>query len=252
MGISDENKEILEDLSKEKKKKPKKEKKSKKAKDSSDEEEDDDLEDNSKQDKKKRKKQEKKDKKEKSKENNREEKLTKKLPRKRVISIFALCFSILAFILIMLSVIPGITNKKQARWAFENADYQSCYSNLYGMERNQEEEIIYRKSEIILLVQRQLDSYKNLKELGENVRALDALFEGIRVFRMVEAEAEELAILERISPIQEEICLEMGKYELTEKEIEEIINYESKVAYTKRLESIVNGTTFEWQGLEEE
>ena len=34
--------------------------------------------------------------------------------------------------------------------------------------------------------------------------------------------------------------------------MEEIFTYESKVAYTLRLKSIINGTPFEWQGLGEE
>lgn len=252
-GITDENREILEDLSKEEKKKPKRAKKRRKKDRKSSEEtgEDEDEEDVA-ASKGKKKKKLKKEKKAKEKEVEEPLKPSKKLPKKRVMAIFMLCFSILAFLLIMCAVVPGIANKRQAKLAFENAEYETCYANLYGVKRSEKEEEIFRKSEIILLVQRQLDSYHNLRKLGEDVQALDALFEGIKVYRLVQEEAEELLILSRIEPVYQELLTEIKQYPLSEQDIEEIINYESKVAYTKRLESIVNGTPFEWQGLGEE
>ena len=176
----------------------------------------------------------------------------KKLSKKRVISIFALCFSIMAFILIMLAVIPGISNVKEARWAFDNADYETCYMNLYGEERSETDELIFRKSEVILRVERSLNSYHNLKQLGMEVEALDALLEGVRTYREVESTATELGVLNRIEPYYEELISNLEGYGVTQDDMEEIFTYESKVAYTLRLKSIINGTPFEWQGLGEE
>ena len=84
---------------------------------------------------------------------------------------------------------------------------------------------------------------------GMKVEALDALFEGVRVYRNMEARAESYGILSRITPIFETIYGELQNYGLTDADIEEILSYESKVSYTKHLESIVNGTPFvmdEW------
>ena len=250
-GITEENKEILEELSKEDGKKKKKDRKKKKKDKNVPDEEDEESEEETGKNGKKKKKKAKKEKPAKEEKTAAFEKPAKKLPKKRVISIFALCFSILAFILIMLSVVPGITNVKQARWAFDNADYETCYTNLYGVERNEEEEQLYRKSAVILSVERHLDSYYNLTELNMKVEALDALLEGVRTYRSVEQEAAELGVSSRIEPVYGEICKNLETYQLTAEDIDEILAYESKVAYTLRLESIVNGTPFEWEGLGE-
>ena len=82
-----------------------------------------------------------------------------------------------------------------------------------------------------------------------NVEALNALFEGVKVYRDMEARAEGYGILSRITPIYETIYSELKSYGLSDADIEEILAYESKVSYTKRLESIAYGTPFvmdEW------
>lgn len=257
-GITDENQAILEELSKEEKKKRKKEEKEqkkkekqakKKGKEQPEGEESEEGEENS---EKKNKKDKKKKKSKKEKVSDLEvipEKPQKKLSKKKVMPVFALCFSILTLILIVWAVLPGIIQAKEARWAFDNADYETCYGNLYGEKRSEKEEEIFQKSYIVLCVQRKWDSYENFRQMGMEVEALDALFEGVRVYRDMEAQAESYGVLSRITPIFETIYAELRNYGLSEAEIEEILAYESKVAYTKRLESIVSGTPFvmnEW------
>lgn len=253
-GITDENENILEELSKEEKKKRKKEEKEQKKKEKEakkkgkatpegEEAEEGEAED----DKKKKKKKVKKEKPRKV--TDIDEKPAKKLSKKKVSVVFAFCFSILALILIMHTVLLDFGNLKEARWAFDNADYETCYANLYGVERSEKDEEIFQKSYIILAVQRKWDSYERLSMAGMKVEALDALFEGVRVYRNMEARAESYGILSRITPIFETIYGELQNYGLTDADIEEILSYESKVSYTKHLESIVNGTPFvmdEW------
>ncbi len=253
-GITDENETILEELSKEEKKKRKKEEKEqkkkekeakKKGKAASEGEETE--EDEAEEDKKKKKKKVKKEKPRKVVDI--DEKPPKKLSKKKVSVVFAFCFSILAMILILQTVLLDLNNVKEARWAFDNADYATCYANLYGEERSEEDEAIFQKSYIILCVQRKWDAYQNFRQMDMGVEALDALFEGVRVYRNMEARAESYGILSRITPIFETIYSELKSYGLSDADIEEILAYESKVSYTKRLESIVNGTPFvmnEW------
>lgn len=250
-GITDENETILEELSKEEKKKRKKEEKEQKKKEKeakkkgkaapdgegSEEEEGDD-----KKDKKEKKKKIKKEKPRKVVDI--DSKPEKKLSRKKVTVIFAFCFSILAMILILQKVLLDLSNVKDARWAYDNADYETCYTNLYGQELSEEDEAIFQKSYIILCVQRKWDSYENFKQMDMGVEALDALFEGVRVYRELDERAESLGVLGQITAIFENIYSELRGYGLSEADIEEILAYESKVSYTKRLESIVNGTPF--------
>ena len=155
------------------------------------------------------------------------------------------CFSILVVILLFKNVVMNFSNLKAARWAFDNADYETCYLNLYGEELSEEDEAIFQKSYVILCVQRKLDSYENFIQMDMGVEALNALFDGVRVYRDMEGRASELGILDRISGIYQTIYGKLEGYGLSNEEIEEILDYDSKVTYTKRLESIVNGTPFE-------
>ena len=246
-GITDENKNILEELSKEDKKKAKKEKKDKKkdkkAKNQKEGEEGSDEESENKKGKKKKekKKREKKVKPPKVEEITKPE---KKLPRKSVISIFALCFSILAAILIMQNITSKTSNLKEAEWAFNHADYAVCYQNLLGIERNEEQEALFQKSAIILAVQRKLDSYHNFMMMESEVEAVNALLEGVLAYREQQEAAIEWDVTSQITEIYQVICDKLKVFGISDEDVEEILGYDSKVTYTKRLDSIVNGTPF--------
>ena len=246
-GITDENKNILEELSKEDKKKAKKEKKDKKkdkkAKNQKEGEEGSDEESENKKGKKKKekKKREKKVKPPKVEEITKPE---KKLPRKSVISIFALCFSILAAILIMQNITSKTANLKEAEWAFNHADYAVCYQNLLGIERNEEQEALFQKSAVILAVQRKLDSYHNFMMMESEVEAVNALLEGVLAYREQQEAAIEWDVTSQITEIYQVICDKLKVFGISDEDVEEILGYDSKVTYTKRLDSIVNGTPF--------
>lgn len=252
-GVTDENLGILDELSKEDKKKAKKEKKEQKKKEkeakkkgkAAPEGEGDPEGEEGAEGEEKDKKKKKKVKKEKPRKvMDIDQKPEKKLSRKKVSVVFLFCFSILAVILLFKNVVLDLSNLKEARWAFDNADYETCYANLYGEELSEEDEIIFQKSYIILCVQRKLDSYENFIQMDMGVEALNALFDGVRVYRNMEQRAGELGIVDRIAGIYQTIYAKLGDYGLSNEEIEEILDYESKVTYTKRLESIVNGTPF--------
>lgn len=252
-GVTDENLAILDELSKEDKKKAKKEKKEQKAKEKKEKKdkkkgksaEDGEEGEESENDDKKGKKKKKVKKEKPRKVVDLDSKPEKKLSRKKVMITFALCFSILAMILILRNAVWNAANLKEARWAFDNADYQTCYANLYGEKLSDEDEILLEKSYIILCVQRKLDSFENFMRMDMKVEALNALLEGVRVYRDKEARASELGILQRISTDYQTIYEKLAGFGLDNEDIEEILNYDSKVTYTKRLESIVNGTPFE-------
>lgn len=245
-GITDENLQILDELSKEDKKKNKKLKKKgkdKKKKTPTDEETED-SDDQVKGKKNKKQKKEKKDRKLKTPIQTRPE---KKLPKKRVISTFALCFTILALILIMSFVLEEQNNVKDAGWAFDNEDYETCYENLYGLNLNEENQSMYNKSETILVLRRKLSSYENYERLGMDVEALNALFEGVRMYPQIQAKAQEYNVVEKVDSIYNSILAKFDEYGLTQDDVNEILAYESKVKYTKRLQSIIDGTPFVYE-----
>ncbi len=248
-GITDENLGILKELSKEDKKKAKKEdkknkKNNKKGGKKGDAEEADSKDGKGKKakPKKEKKKREKKEKKEKPVVISKPE---KKLPKKRVLSVFGLCFSVLAAILILQGVVSKSDNLKEAKYAFDTADYETCFANLSGLERTEEEEALYQKSFIILSVQRKLDSYSNFILMNREKEALNSLFEGVIAYREQEANAVEWGVQGQVMEIYEAIWNKLEEYGLSAEDVEEILAYKSKVTYTKRLDSIVNGTPFD-------
>lgn len=254
-GITNENETILEELSKEEKKKRKKEEKERKKKEKrkknggAESETEENEEGEEKNDKKKNKGRKKVKKEKPRKVVDLDEKPSKKIPKKRIALVYIFCFSILAMILILQTVILDANNTKEARWAFDNADYETCYADLYGENRSKEEEDLFQKSYLVLCVQRKLDSFNNRRQMGLETEALDALFEGVRVYRNLEEKAASYGVLNRMDPILETIMENLRAYGLTDADIDEILAYESKVSYTKRLESIANGTPYienEW------
>ena len=168
----------------------------------------------------------------------------KKLPRKRVLSTLALCFSILAAVLILQNVVFKTDNLKEAKYAFDNGDYATCFANLGAVERTEEEEELYQKSMIIMSVQRKWDAYNNYLALGNRMEALNSLLEGVIKYRGQEDLALEYGVHAQITVIYQDILEALQGFGLSQADVDEILAYESKVTYTKRLDSIVNGTPF--------
>ena len=254
-GVTQENLNILEELSEEDKKKAKKAKKEekqtkksrKKGKNGPQMDEDDEA-DNSKKADKKAKKAKKAAKKLETKEKPRKVEIItkpeKKLPKKRVLSVFVLCFSILAAVLILQNVVSESDNWEEAKYAYEYGDYTTCYTNLESIERNHEEEALYQKTRIIMSVQRKWDAYKNFVIMGDGVEALNSLLEGAALYRSQEETALECGVHAQITVIYQDILEALQGYGLSQDDVDEILGYESKVTYTKRLDSIINGTPF--------
>ncbi len=253
-GVTQENLNILEELSaedkkkaklakKEEKQKKKAEKKGKSAPKKGEEDDDGKASDNQK-DKKSKKPKKKREKKEKPRKVEVITKPEKKLPRKRVLSTLALCFSILAAVLILQNVVFKTDNLKEAKYAFDNGDYATCFANLEAVERTEEEEELYQKSMIIMSVQRKWDAYNNYLALGNRMEALNSLLEGVAKYRGQEDLALECGVHAQITVIYQDILEALQGFGLSLTDVDEILAYESKVTYTKRLDSIVNGTPF--------
>jgi len=255
-GVTQENLNILEELSAEDKKKVKKAKKEekqnkkagKKGKNAPQKGEDDEADNSKESDKKKARKAKRAGKKREKQEKPRKvEEITKpekKLPKKRVLSVFVLCFSILAAVLILQNVVSQSDNWKEAQYAFDNGDYATCFANLESIERNDEEEELYQKTYIIMSVQRKWDAYKNFMTMGENVEALNSLLEGVALYRSREELALENGVHAQTTVIYQDMTEALQGYGLSQEDIDTILGYESKVTYTKRLDSIINGTPF--------
>ena len=169
----------------------------------------------------------------------------KRISKKGVLVIAALCLSLMAMIIVTCSMIPDFFEKREAREAFYESDYIKVYEMMYGKTLDESDEIIFHKAETILQLDRKLDSYQNYLGIGEEVRALDSLMSGVEKYPEILAKAEEYRVTQEVNAIYEMILGVLSdKYSISEEEARTIIAY-SDVLYTKRLESLVNGTPFE-------
>ena len=244
----DENEEILKELEaedqikekkKNKKEKKKKNKKGKKSKNASADEENEDA--SGEEEGKKKKKKPKREKKEKAK--GPKEKSPKILSKKMLFSMIAFCATIIAAIVLLSIFLPDYADKKNARTAFYTGDYSKVYELLYDKNLNQSDQLIFERANVVLKLQRRLDSYELNKKIGQEAEALDALLQGTLKYEEILSDAtygaeEELQALYRkiLDHLEQD-------YGIGEEEARTINSYDSET-YSRKIYSVVNGEDF--------
>lgn len=244
----DENEEILKELEaedqikekkKNKKEKKKKDKKGKKSKNASADEENEDA--SGEEEGKKKKKKPKREKKEKAK--GPKEKSPKILSKKMLFSMIAFCATIIAAIVLLSIFLPDYADKKNARTAFYTGDYSKVYELLYDKNLNQSDQLIFERANVVLKLQRRLDSYELNKKIGQEAEALDALLQGTLKYEEILSDAtygaeEELKALYRkiLDHLEQD-------YGIGEEEARTINSYDSET-YSRKIYSVVNGEDF--------
>ena len=224
--LSDENKQILNELDAEgeekgKKKKKKKEKKPK--------------------EKKPKKPREKKPKKEKP---AGEAEQGPKIPKKYIIRTAAFAVSVLAAVIVLAVILPKANVMKSARTAYYDHDYKEAFYSMYGKKLNESDQLIYDRSKTIILMDRKLESYGQYKAMGMNDKALDALFQGLKRYEALKSDAETLGVIGNIDSTRDSILLALqNDYGVSEEQAMEIIGY-SKTDYTGAVNAILRGEPY--------
>ena len=189
------------------------------------------------------KEKEKKPKKEKAEEEN--SKPEKKLPKKRVRNTFILCLSILAAIILLSIFVGDYLVKKNARYAFDNQEYETTYTDLYGMKLKGEDEEIFNKSRIIMLLTRKAQSYENYMRLGMKPEALNALLEGYEMSPKVLDAAYEYGVSEQVMQEYKRITDGLLVFGLSENDAAQIVALDSDIEYNKQVRSIASGLQYQ-------
>ena len=247
-NLSDENKELLEELNAEDKKNAKKKEKADKKKNKKDkgkkkgDEGDEESEAKPKKPKKEKKK----------KEKSIEEELKlpeKKLSKKKVASVFLFCATIAACIIVLTMLLPPQMEKQEARVAFDRSQYEQVYALLYGKELSEEDEVLLEKSSTILKMQRKLDSYENYKKMDMQPEALNALIEGVSRYQNLRDDAASYNVGGEVADIYGQILTALASdYGLSEADALDIISSEDDVTYSQRIRAVISG---EFYGAEE-
>lgn len=218
LKLSDENKQILEEMDKNGKNGKKKEKKQKKEK------------------KPKKEKQPKKPKKEKTKKEAAPAAPEKKLSPKKIIPIVVVCVSLGAVILIVGNFLTEYMSKKSGREAYYAGDYQTCYQNLFGRELNETEQVMYSKSESILTIRMWLREYEVFVNEGSELEALDSLLQAVHDYPSLLDYATQWNVQDEVTSAFGEILNILSeKYQLSQEEAQAIADISDNVEYTKNV-----------------
>ena len=252
----DENAEILKELDeedrkkakKEAKKKKKSEKKKKKGKGETSQEGEEALEEGEEEGKKKKKKKEKK-KKEKPPKEKIVEKPVKVLSRRNLLVLVAACATLLASIFVLSTFLPEFADKKNARKAFYEGEYETTYKLFYDKKLNSSDAIIFNRVKTLLTIERKLDSYKNNLALNRKLEALDALIQGVVCYQELSG-VDEYGVRNEVDAIYQKICsLLQENYGISPEDAIEINTYDNET-YTRKLDSVIHGTEFVMPGEE--
>lgn len=256
--LSDENKNILEEMDKEEKsgkkgKKPKKDKKAKKGKKGQTNAEDLGEEDEEDAPKEKKGKKAKKPKKEKPvKEKPVETQPKGKLPVKAMISVAAVCASIMAVILLLVNLGGDFAAKREAKKAYYQEDYETCYKTLYGRELNESEQVMFAKSESILRINLRMRQYEIFAEEQADVEALDVLIQTAHDYAKLYEYASKWNAGEDVAVVYNQMLgIMQDKYHLTESEALEIAAEPDDVVYTRIVTAVAAGEKYKTPKTEE-
>ncbi len=251
INVSEENETILNELDKEdaekksdkksKKDKKKKGKKGKNEKEAASEENADEVdEDNVDELVDKKNKKNKKKKEKKAKEPDFFEMPTKKLSAKKIqiTAIFAL--TLLAAIILAVTLVPPMLDKEKARNAYYSGNYEVTLEAFYGMDLNESDQILYDRAYVIMRMQRKLDSYNNYINMGKETEALNQLIEAIFRYEEIYVEALECGVEQEVDARYSTVLeLLQTKYNLTAEQAKELYLIEDKLVYTLKLEEVI-------------
>ncbi len=250
--LSDENRNILEEMDKEGKgsgkKKGKKAKKGKKEQAELPTLEDEDApEAAAKSKKNKQSKKNKKDKKAKKEEHLKVMPLDepKKLPVKALVATSALCATILVLILLLVNLGGDFAQKREAKKAYYREDYETCYQTLYGKELNESEQVMFARSESILRIRLRMRQYEVFAKEQSEVEALDVLIQTVYEFEDLYQYASKWNAGDEVSAVYMQILdILQNKYRLSESDALEIAAQPDDVEYTKIVTAVAEGGAY--------
>jgi hypothetical protein len=168
----------------------------------------------------------------------------KKIPKKNIIAVAILGITVFGAIMIATNILSQQGFLRTARKAYYDQDYMAVYQATYGMELKNDESdgLIKNRSEVIMKLQRRLDSYENNVKMGRELEALDALIQGIATYDYINSDAEQYGVMSEVDEIKDEILnILQTKYGLDETQARAIMNEEDDTAYTASLKDVING-----------
>ena len=226
-GISDENLDILRELDspadggkKAKKEKKPKEKKEKEPKP-----------------KKEKVKKEKVPKEKKPKEPD----LTPPLPKKPVILIAIMAFSIFLLIFLGQKLVGYSNNLTEAQTNYKNENYTVAYDAIAGMSMKTKDQKFYDQCLVMAMVQEEYNAYVSLMDAGQNDMALDSLVRAVGRYEKYYDKADEYGILPEYNKLEAQIEQTLSdQFGVSKDQAMELYGMNDREDYSKGIRQILD------------
>jgi hypothetical protein len=174
-----------------------------------------------------------------------------KLPMKKVIAVSALCATIGAAILVCTTVLTDYSSRQSALKAYSSGNYMQCYMDLYGKKLNDQETLLFYRSECILQARLPLRRYQVLATGGENTEALDVLIQFVVRFPELQARAESWQAQLEIQAAYDEVLGYLSTaYGLSADQALTIAAEPDDLIYTQTVTRIAKGESYQAEGTE--
>jgi len=170
----------------------------------------------------------------------------KKLSFKKVLPVLLVGISVGVLLFVFVNSSVDYSDKRTARAAYYEGDYQTCYQNLFGKDLNETESVMFGKSESILYIRLWVREYEMFMEEGDRVCALDSLIQSVDRYPELYHYAGQWNAESEVAVGYATILNYLsGDFGLTEAEAQTISAVRSDREYTKMVTAIANGRTLE-------
>lgn len=186
-----------------------------------------------------------KEKKKKEKKEKKEEKKAQREPVERIkikpvflIFMATIIAAFVMFIMFSSNFLAYQNSINNAEKYLERQKYELAYNELVGVKVKKEDEALYEKVRVLMLVEKQYTSYINFMNLDMPKQALDSLAKAVAQYDKNIDKAETLGITENVNPILENVSYALQtEFNLSIDDIRVINQLEDKNEYTKTIET---------------
>ena len=169
----------------------------------------------------------------------------KKLTLKKILPVALIGLSLGVLLIVFVNSSTDYKDKKTARKAFYEGDYQTCFQNLYGKDLNESEQVMYAKSESILYIRLWLREYEMFAEKGDEMKALDSLIQTVDRYPNLYAYAVQWNAGSEVAEGYDRILEILAtKYGLTQEQAQAINDEPDDKEYTRMILAIVQGKNY--------
>ena len=166
----------------------------------------------------------------------------KKVSKKTVSKVFALCLTIMVLILVSVFFIPNFLVMQKTRQMFYEKDYKGVYMTFSGKTLSKSDQILLDKATYMIKLERQIESYNNYKTLEEPEHALHALLKGAAIYEQNVLAVTEKGMVEEYNQVFDTIKQLLDtEYGISFEKARELNAIESNEAYTYAIIEIIHG-----------